>query len=217
MPSTAKLAQGTTLEIAGTDGANLTITAITKATSAVCSCTSPPAIGTTVVFATASGMPEIVGRIGQVTAVSAGTSFTVNIDSSAFATAATASTATPKTWVNVPNLKDWSGFDASVAENEVSNLQSLAKEFLPGLEDHGSVTCSVDLDPADAGHQAMMSAKAKQLTTYFRLTYPKAGNVKRVTAGFVKKFGESGQVDGVIKSAVEVRCTGPVNRSEVSA
>lgn len=214
MTSTAKLAQGTTLSIAGTPGSALTITGITKAAGAVCSCTSPPAVGTAVVFTSATGMPEIVGRIGIVTSVVASTSFTVNIDSSAFATAATAAAATPQTWTVINNLKDWNGFEGTVSEIELSNTLSLGKEFAPGLEDFGSVTGTVDLDWADAGQIAAMKAKSAQLTTYFRLNYP-SSVVQRVFAGFVKKFGEQGQVDGVIKSAFEIRATGRVVRTEV--
>lgn len=214
--STAKLAQGMTLAIAGTDGSALTITGITKAsTGAVCSCTTPPAIGTAVYFSSATGMPEIVGRIGIVTAVVASTSFTVNIDSSNFATAATAASAAPKTWTTVANTSDWNGFEGAVSEIDITTTASLAKEFAPGLEDFGSVSCTVMLDGADAGQIAMMKAKSAQTSTFFKLYYPNAGAVQRVFQGFVKKFGEQGQVDGVIKSAVEVRATGRVVRSEV--
>lgn len=213
MASTAKLAQGTALYIAGTPGSALTITGITKAAGAVCSCTSPPAVGTAVVFTSATGMPEIVGRIGIVTSVVASTSFTVNIDSSGFAAVATAASATPQTWTQLINLKDFNGFEGTVSEIDTTNLDSLAKEFSPGLEDFASVSGTVDLDPSNAGHIAAMTAKSKQTSTYFKLNYP-SGSVQRVFAGFVKKFGEQGQVDGVIKSAFEIRSTGRVNRTE---
>lgn len=214
MASTAKLAQGSTLQIAGTPGSALTITAITKAAGAVCSCTSPPAIGTIVVFTSTTGMPEMVGRIGVVTAISAGVSFTVNIDSTGFAAAATAASAQPQTWTPIANVKDFNGFEGTVTEVDVSNLQSQAKEFLPGLEDFGGLTCTVDLDPTDVGQIACMTAKSAQTVTYFLLTYPSA-SVKRAFKGFVKKFGEQGQVDGALKSACEFRATGRVCRTEV--
>ena len=212
--STAKLSQGSTLSIAGTPGAAITITAITKAKPAVCSAASPPAVGTVVVFASATGMPEIVNRIGIVTSVAAGVSFTVNIDASGFAAAATAATATPQTWTQINNLKDFNGFEGMVAEIDVTNLSSVGKEFVPGLEDFGAVSGTVDLDPADAGQISVMTVKSQQLLTYFRINYP-SGTVQRAFYGFAKKFGEQLQVDGVIKSAFEIRATGRVNRTEV--
>lgn len=214
MTSTAKLAQGTILSIAGTPGSALTLTDVTRAVGAVCSCTTPPAIGTAVLFGAIAGMPEIAGRVGIVTAVAAGASFTVNIDSSGFSGEGTGGTATPQTWTVINNLKDWNGFEGTVGEVDISNTLSQAKEFAPGLEDFGSVTGTVDLDWADPGQILAMKAKGTQLTTLFRLGYPHAA-AQRVFNGFVKKFGEQGQVDGVIKSAFEVRCTGRVVRSEV--
>jgi hypothetical protein len=214
MTSTAKIAQGSTLEIAGTDGAAISITAISKAVGAVVTATNTLKAGDVVVFGTVTGMPEIAGRIGIVTGTPTGSSFTVNIDSSGFAAAGTTGTATPKTWVNIANLKEFNGFEGTVSEVDTTNLASLAKEFVPGLEDFGGVTGTVDLDPTDAGQIACMKAKSAQLVTYFRLTYPSA-SVRRAFQGFMKKFGEQGQVDGTLKSSWEVRATGRVVRTEV--
>ena len=214
MSSTAKLAQGSTLSISGTAGANLTITAITKATPAVASCTTPPAVGTVVVFTSATGMPEIVGRVGIVTAVSAGVSFTVNIAAAGFAAAATAAIGSPQVFTAISNVKDFSALEGMVAEIDVTNLSSIGKEFVPGLEDFGGISGTVDLDPTDAGQIAAMTAKSAQVSLYFMLVYP-SGSVRRAALGFVKKFGEQLAVDGVIKSAFEVRLTGRVSRTEI--
>lgn len=215
MASTAKLAQFCALAIAGTPGSAITVTAATKANPMVVTATNTLAIGDVVVFGTSglTGMPELSGRIGIVTAAT-GSNFTLNIDSSAFAAAATGGTCTPQTWTKISNLKDWDGFNAQVSEIDVSNLDSLAKEFVAGLEDFGTVSGTVDLDPTDAGQIAAMKAKSSSVSTYFRMTYPGA-SVYRAWKGFVKKFGEQGQVDGVIRSQFEVRCQGRVARSEV--
>jgi hypothetical protein len=213
MTSTAKQAQGTSLEIAGTPGSSITITAITKANPAVVTASNTLAVNDVVVFGSVTNMPEINGRIGIVTAAT-GSTFTANIDSSGFTAAGTSGTAVPQTWTKISNLKDWNGFEGTVSEIDTSNLDSLAKEFQQGLEDFGSVTCTVDLDGADAGQIAAMKAKSSGASTYFRMKYPKA-SVVRAFGGFVKKFGEQGGVDNVIKSACEFRCTGRVSRSEV--
>ena len=47
------------------------------------------------------------------------------------------------------------------------------------------------------------------------MSYPTAGNVRRVFLGFVKKFGEQVGVDSVVKSPFEIRATGRVARTEV--
>jgi hypothetical protein len=211
--STAKLAQGAALEIAGTPGSSITITGITKATPAVVTATNTLAVGDVVVFGTVTGMPEINGRIGIVT-VASGTSFTVNIDASGFAAAGTGGTATQQTWTKVSNAKDFNGFGGAVSKIDVSNLDSVAMEYKPGLEDFGTVTGTVDLSGADAGQIAMQVAKSTQASTYFRITYPSA-SVKRAWAGFVVKFDEAGSVNNVLKSTFELQITGRVSRTEV--
>lgn len=213
MTSTANLAQGTALFIAGTPGSPITITAVTKAKGAVFTGANTLAAGDVVVVGNVTGMPEIAGRIGIVSTATS-SQFTTNIDSSNFSAAGTAGTATPQTWTKIANAKDWNGFEGSVSEIDVGNLDSLAKEFRPGLEDFGSVSFNVDLDPTDPGQLACMAAKSAALTTYFKLRYPSA-SVSRVFQGFMKKFGESGSVDAAIKSPCEIRCTGRVVRSEV--
>jgi len=213
--STAKLAQGTQLAIAGTPGSSITVTAATKAKPCVVTATNTLAVGDVVVFPAVglTGMPEIGGKIGIVT-VASGTSFTVNIDASGFAAAATGGTCIPQTWTTVGNFKDYTGFGGQVSEIDKTHLGSDAKEYSPGLEDFGSITPNLDLDVGDAGQLAMMLAKATSAVTYFRVKYPSA-SVCRAFAGFVKKFEEQGQVDGVYRASTEIRITGRVARQEV--
>lgn len=213
--STAKLSQGATLSIAGTPGTNLTVTAITKAVGAVCSCTSPPAVGTIVVFTSATGMPEIVGRVGEVTAVVAATSFTVNIDSSGFAAVATAAVAQPQTWTKVANVKDLNALTGSVTKIDVTNLDSAAMEYVPGLEEFGGLSGSYDIDGADAGQIALAKAKTNQASTYFKLVYPKASSLQRAFAGFVTKLDEAASVNNVLRQTFEMQITGRASRTEV--
>lgn len=213
MASTAILAQGTSFAIAGTPGSALTITGITKAVGAVCSCTTPPPVGSSVVFSAATGMPEIVGRFGIVSAISAGVSFTVNIDSSGFAAVATAATAAAQTWVTVGNIHDYTGFDGVSAEIDVTNMASLAKEYSPGLEDFGQFSLNVDASTTDVGQIALRAAKTSQLKTYFLLV----GRIgqQRLIFGFVKKFSESAGVDAVLKAAVDIRISSRPSFSEI--
>lgn len=213
MASTAILAQGTSFAIAGTPGSALTITSISKVAGAVCSCTAPPAVNSVVYFASATGMPEIVGRFAIVTAVVPATSFTVNIDSSAFAAVATAASAIPQTFTVVNNIHDYTGMDGVAAEIDVTNLQSLAKEYSPGLEDFGQFAFNLDLNPADPGQVALRAAKTSQSKTYFMLTM-RTGAI-RVLFGFVKKFSEAGGVDAVVKSSVDIRISSRPSFSEL--
>lgn len=206
--STAISAQGSTFSIEGTPGSALTITAITKAASAVCSATNTLAVGDVVEFGTVTGMPEIFGLLGIVTAAT-GSSFTVNIDSSGFATAGTSGTANPKTWTAVNNVKTYSGFDGSASELDKTNMQSGAMEYAAGLQDFGQFSINVDVDDTDAGQIAMRAAKTSAATKAFRLRLP--NGKQRVFKGFVKKFSEEGGVNQIVKASADIRITGTVN------
>lgn len=211
MTSTAISAQGTKGYIAGVDGSALSITAITKATQAVVTAANTLSAGDVVVFGTVTGMPEIEGLIGivQATGLSSST-FTTNIDSSGFASAGTTGAATPKTMTKIGNVKDWNGFDGQKSEIDVSNLDSTAKEFIPGLEDFGQLSFNVNVDDTDAGQIALRANKSSNVRTYFKLLLP-SGKV-RAFQGFVKQFGETGGVDKTVDAPVVVRITGPVSR-----
>lgn len=206
--STAISAQGSAFSIEGTPGGAVSITAITKAASAVVTATNTLAVGDVFEFGTVTGMPEIYGMLGIVTVASV-SSFTVNIDSSGFATAGTTGTGNPKTWVNVSNVKDYSGFDGSASELDKTNLQSGAMEFAPGLQDFGQFTLNIDVDDTDAGMIALRAAKTAAATKAFRLVLP--NGKKRVFKGFAKKISETGGVNAIVKASVDVRITGVVN------
>lgn len=206
--STAISAQGSTFSIEGTPGSALTITAITKATSAVVTATNTLNVGDVVEFGTVTGMPEIFGLLGIVTAAT-GTSFTVNIDSSGYAAAGTGGTANPKTWTQVNNVKTYSGFDGSASELDKTNMSSGAMEYAAGLQDFGQFSITVDVDDTDAGQMAMRAAKTSAATKAFRLRLP--NGKQRTFKGFVKKFSEEGGVNQIVKASADIRITGLVN------
>ena len=70
----------------------LTVTAVSKAAAAVVTANNTLVPGDLVYFGSIAGMPEITGVLGSVTAANA-TSFTINIDTSVFATAGTSGNA----------------------------------------------------------------------------------------------------------------------------
>lgn len=206
--STAISAQGSTFSIEGTPGSAVTITAITKATSAVVTGTNTLAVGDVFEFGVVTGMPEILGLLGIVT-VAAGGSFTVNIDSSGYATAGTSGTGNPKTWTAVNNVKDYSGFDGTASELDKTNMQSGAMEYAAGLQDFGQFSVNLDVDDTDAGQIALRGAKTAASTKAFKLRLP--NGKLRAFKGFVKKFSEQGGVNQIVKGSADIRITGVVN------
>lgn len=213
--STAFSTQGTQLAIETTPGSSITITAITKAATASVTGTHSLAVGDEVEFgASITGMPEIAAQIGVVLTVSTTVSFTVNIDSSGYATAATAGTAAKKNWLVIANAKDFDGFNGSASEIDTTHMGSDAMEYQKGLADSGTLTFNADTDPLDAGQLAFIVAlglTGASSFKAFRLKYPGVTG-RRLWKGFAKKFSEAGGTNAVARSSGEIRISGVVNR-----
>lgn len=210
--STAIAAQGTRFDIgAGAGTAIASLSGITKAAQAVISCTNTAVPGDVIVMGSSiAGMPEIAGRVGVVVSAT-GSAITCSINSANFAAAATGGTLTlyrSVDFTRVANFKSYSGFDGTKGETDVSHLESEAKEFVPGLEDFGQMSAEFDKDPTDAGQVAMEANKSANAVIPFRLVY-RNGKV-RAWRGFVKKWSESGGVDGALKASGDVRISGAV-------
>lgn len=208
MSSTAISAQNTTFSIEGTPGATITITGVTNASPAVVTGTNTLAVKDIVELGTITGMETLAGTLAVVTAAT-GTGFTLSLDTSAFAAAGTVGTAIPKTWITVNNIKDYSGFDGSATDIDVTNLQSSAMEWRPGLQDFGQFTMNLDVDDSNLGQLALRAARTVSAVKGIRLVLP---NTRiRTFKAYMKKFTETGAVNGVIKAAVDMRITGVVS------
>lgn len=211
--STAFSTQGSRLDIETTPGSNITITGVTKASSAVVTGTHALSVGDEVEFGTVTGMPELSGQLGVVTAISTTVSFTVNINSSAFVAVGTGGTVAKKNWLRIANAKDFDGFNGSATEIDKTHMESTSMEYDKGLEDFGTFTFNADTDNADPGQVALRAAKrltGATATKAFRILYPGTSG-RRLWKGFVKKFSEAGGTNAVGRSAGEIRITGDVN------
>lgn len=209
MPSTAISAQGTTLAISTGSGAAKTISGI--------------ALGNpTILTSTAHGFNNgdvvtLAGLTGTDAALLNGLSFTVrNKTTNTFAVdvdttgkvVTAAGTATSVTFTPIANIKDFSGFDGSASELDVTNLDSTAKEFRTGLTDPGQFSINIDYDDTNAGHQALRARQISAVVSSFKLTLPTADVI--TFSGYVKKFTLAGGVDAVAKTAVDIRISGAV-------
>ncbi|WP_300338233.1 phage tail tube protein [Accumulibacter sp.] len=211
MPSTAQVAQLSKFYVSGTPGTAISITAITKAVAAVVTATNTLAVGDLVIFGAVTGMPEINGLLGIVT-VASGSSFTVAIDSSGFATAGTAGTASPQTFSKVGNVQDFTPDGGTATVIDVTNMDSTAKEKRQGLQDNGNYSLTFDSDDTDVGQLRLIAARAAQAVVVFKQYYP--GGLKiRAWQGFVQKVTEPvAGVDKVLRSSATIVVTGSIAR-----
>jgi hypothetical protein len=112
---------------------------------------------------------------------------------------------TPDTLIG--NLYQYSGFDGEASEIDISNLYSVAKEFLLGLKDNGGFTVEYHPDYDDNGHNDLRAAEVSSKKKTLLLTLP---NGKEITFdAFVKNAnGISGGVDGVVTGGASLKITG---------
>jgi hypothetical protein len=221
MTTKAINAQGSILAIeGGTPVAISDITAITKASAAVVSSLlATVAVGDLVRFGEVAGMPEIAGMLGMVTAATAGASFTVNIDTSGFATAGTTGEAEALTMVAGCEVKTFSGLDGQANEIDVTTLCSTAREFLMGLQDFGQFQMELNYVPDDAFQVECKEAKGLREKRAFSLLLPPGENGKQfeiVFDAFVRQFSISGGVDQAVAGSITLRVTGEPMEVEVT-
>lgn len=210
MSSSAISAQNSVLAIGTGSGTAKTITAIALGNPTIITSTAHGFLnGDVVTFASLTGADAglLNGLTTSVRNITANT-FAVYIDTTG-KTVTAAGTATTATFTAIANLHDFSGFDGSASEIDVTNLDSPAKEFRLGLVDPGQFTINIDYDSANAGHIALRAKQVSGVISNFKLTLPNATVI--TFTGFVKKFSLQGGVDAVAKTAVDIRITGAVS------
>lgn len=221
--SKAQSAQGTKLCVLkdGAAGTALTITAATNAKPMVLSTVGTAAVGDIIVLGKITGMEDLEGQAGVVTAITPGTSVTVDIDASKETAAGTAGTATHVAvtdWECGCELKSFSVAQEAATSIDVTTLCSTAKESVQGLK--GSFTVSFDGNQSftDAFYAECLAAQNDGKARLFKVEFPptKAGE-KYVDFfhGFVQNVDYSVGVDQAITVSGSIKGTGEASRHKL--
>jgi hypothetical protein len=209
MTSTAISAQGSVIAIGTGTGAAKTITTISLG--------NPTIITSTAHGFTNGDVVTLAGLTGTDAAVLNGQTVSVrNVTTNTFAvyidttgkTITAAGSATSVSFTSIANVRSFSGFDGSASEIDVTNLSSVAKEFVLGLVDSGMFTFEMDYDSDNTGHVALRSKQVSGLLSSFKLTLPDATVI--TFNAYVKKFSLAGGVDAVARTSVDLRITGAI-------
>jgi len=209
MTSTAISAQGSVLSIGTGSGAAKTISGISLGNPTIITATAHGfANGDVVTLAGLTGADATVlnGQTVSVRNVTTNT-FAVYIDTTG-KTITAAGTATSVTFTPIVNVRSFSGFDGAASEIDVTNLSSVAKEFVLGLVDSGQFTFEIDYDSDSAGHVALRSKQVSGVLSNFKMQLPDATVI--TFNAYVKKFSLAGGVDAVVRSSVDLRISGAV-------
>ncbi len=114
----------------------------------------------------------------------------------------------PVTYTEVGEITNFSLFDGSASEIDVTHLKSTAKEFLMGLQDFGAGSIDCNHLPTDAGQVLMRAAKASRVIQDFKVTF--SDLTTATFQGFVTSNPLSGGVDAKVDGSFNVRISGDV-------
>lgn len=208
MTSTAISAQGTVLSIGTGAGGAQPITDIALGNPTILTSTAHTLQNGDVVTLAGFDSADMALLNGQTLSVRNRTAntFAVYVDTTGKALGVDAGTATPITFTPVANMKDFTGFDGVASELDITNLDSVGKEFKLGLTDPGQFSFNIDYDQANASHIALRAKQLSGLISNFKAVLPSQAAI--TFSGYVKKFSLAGGVDSVAKTAVDIRMTG---------
>ncbi|MBF0358860.1 MAG: hypothetical protein HQL70_09650 [Magnetococcales bacterium] len=113
---------------------------------------------------------------------------------------------TPLTYTEIKEVISFSGFDGSASEIDTTNLQSTAKEFLMGLQDHGNFGMECNYLSADPGQVLLRAAKASRVIQDFKITWSDATTT--TFQGYALSASRSGGVDSKVDTSFSIRITG---------
>lgn len=209
MTSTAISAQGSTLSVSGGAGAAKPITGLALGyPTIITSAAHGFSNGDIETFAALAGNTVLNGVTAVIKNVTANT-YAVDVDTTGGAAYTNGGTATPVAWTPIGNLNNFKGFDGQANEIDKTNLSSVAKEFMLGLQDFGHFTFDVDKDFTDPGQLACDAAKRAGTLKQFKLAAP---NGKTATfSAYVKNSPLDGGVDQLLKTTgISLRISGDV-------
>ena len=217
MSISAQLAQGSTLHIAGTSAAAKNITAVAAGF---------PTIITSAAHGLANGdwgpIAGIVGTLGTdatnglngkslvITNVTTNT-FSVNINTTGL-TYTSGGTFTPTAWIKIGECKGIKPSGASSSKIDVTDLDSVAKEYRAGLVDHGTFSADINILESDPGQAACLAAFTASTVKQFKFTTPAK---TRTFSATLLKFptAPDASVDGVQTGSMEAQINGLITVS----
>lgn len=203
-------AQGSTLSIGTGSGTAKTITAIAVGF---------PTILTLAAHGLSNGdVGAIAGLTGADAALLNGLShvvhnkttntIAVSVDTTGKTITAGAGALTPVAFTKINGVVSFDGLDGAAGDLDVTDLDSVAMEYISGLKDEGKFGFEAKTLYADAGQIALAAARVSGAAKVLKLVFPDA-----TTATFdvlVKSVPVSGAVNTVLKRKIDCKITGPV-------
>lgn len=121
--------------------------------------------------------------------------------------------ASPEVFTEVPDVMSITGPDGSASEIDVTALDSVAKEWLMGLPDEGTI--GLDLvwggETNNTQQVALRTARANQSIKHFQIKLTDSPQSTYDFQAYVTGWSLSLGVDDAVKATVTLRITGAVS------
>lgn len=125
-----------------------------------------------------------------------------------------ANTSSPYGFANIPGLSNIRISGPNRQEIEVTDLDSVAKEFLMDLPDYGQITADMNFNPDNATHALLRADITDETPRRFRITFPDGSPATTYT---FEAFVMSTPVDlsrgQAVKGTLTLRVTGPITEA----
>lgn len=118
-------------------------------------------------------------------------------------------TGSPETFTKVGGITSVGAPESSRSEIDSTDLDSDAKEFMPGLIDYGSITFQMDYEPDLDIQQEIEDLCASGETRNWYILYSD-GTTKKAFSAFGKSFNPAAGTDSKVTGPLTLRITGPV-------
>ena len=216
MSIAAQLAQNSKTYISGTGSTPATLTAVTVGFPTILAITGHTglAAGDVVALAgfTGANAALLNGNSFVVQNYATGATndtFTINVNTVGQTITLGAATATPSAWIQINQLKTVKPSGASATKIDVTDLNSVAKEYRTGLIDNGTVACDMFILESDPGQAAALAAFTASTTPNFKFVTP--AKTRTFNASILKfPTVPDASVDGVQTGSFEYQINGAV-------
>lgn len=116
----------------------------------------------------------------------------------------------PSSFTNIPGIGRISGLGGGGASvNDISDLDSEAKEKLLGLIDEGQLSCPINVNHNNAVHAALRAARAAKTRLEFRITFSNAKVAQFF--GYVIVFGSEAATGDALRGTMTIEIDGLVS------
>lgn len=122
---------------------------------------------------------------------------------------------TTLTWngVRVGDILSFSGPGGEASEIDVTDLDSVAKEFKVGLPDNGQVTIEVNLDPTDSAQNSLWDDRVSGTKRTAVITLTDSGSTTLTFEAYCKGFAINGEADGKVTASITLRVSGAITKA----